>query len=50
MSYKIKSALYFASLVLALITYYHIDNADSIQNNQLEKNLVNTSSIQAYKS
>lgn len=49
MSYKIKSALYFASLVLALITYYHIDNADSIQNNELENNFLNTSTAEVLK-
>lgn len=45
MSYKIKSSLYFASLVLALIVYYHIDNVDSIENNDIENNFANTSNL-----
>ena len=38
MNNKIKSSLYFASLVLAIITYYHIDNTYNIQNNELANN------------
>lgn len=49
MSYKIKSVLYFASLVLALITYYHIDNVNSIQNNELANNFENVSKVEALK-
>jgi hypothetical protein len=49
MSYKIKSVLYFASLVLALITYYHIDNVDSFQNKELANNFENVSSVEAFK-
>ena len=40
MNHKIKSSLYFASLVLALITYYTIDNADSIPNNEMVNNTI----------
>ena len=40
MNHKIKSSLYFASLVLALITYYTIDNADSIPNNEMVHNTI----------
>lgn len=40
MNNKLKSSLYFASLVLALITYYNIDNADNIQNNELANNTI----------
>jgi hypothetical protein len=40
MNHKIKSLLYFASLVLALITYYTMDNTDSIQNNEMVNNTI----------
>lgn len=40
MSHKTKSALYFASLVLAAITYYGIDTFDTIENNQLVENTI----------
>jgi len=49
MSHKIKSTLYFASLVLALITYYHIDSSATTQNNELADNAKNVSTIQALK-
>lgn len=46
MSHKIKSTLYFASLVLALITYYHIDNVNAAPQTELADNLENISTIE----
>lgn len=40
MSHKVKSSLYFASLVLALMTYYTIDSADQVENTQLVENTI----------
>lgn len=40
MSHKIKSSLYFASLLLAVVTYYSINNADTIENTQLVENTI----------
>lgn len=42
MSHKVKSALYFASLLLAVVTYYNIDTTDTIQNTQLAENTIDT--------
>ncbi len=49
MSYKIKSVLYFASLVLALITYYHVNTASTMQNNELANNFENVTNVEALK-
>ena len=38
MSHKIKSSLYFASLVLALVTYYSVLNNNTPQNNEMAQN------------
>ena len=38
MSYKIKSVLYFASFVMALVIYYQIGNSNSIKNSELANN------------
>ena len=46
MNNKLKSSLYFASLVLAIITYYNIDHADNIQNNELANNNIEQVSTQ----
>lgn len=46
MSYKIKSILYFASLVLAIITYYHIDNVNTTSHTELVNNLENVSTFE----
>jgi len=35
MTYKTKSLLYFASLVVAVATYYAIDNTDTLQNTEV---------------
>lgn len=40
MSYKIKSALYLASFVLAVVTYYNFGNVDTIQNTELAENTI----------
>ncbi len=40
MSHKVKSSLYFASLLLALVTYYNINSVDTIQNTELAENTV----------
>ncbi|GAB5476409.1 MAG: hypothetical protein Mars2KO_45080 [Maribacter sp.] len=40
MSHKIKSALYFSSLVLAVMTYYSIDTTETIENTQLVENTI----------
>lgn len=40
MNHKIKSSLYFASLVLALVTYYTIDNSDNIPTNEMANNTI----------
>ncbi len=40
MSYKVKSSLYFASLLLAVITYYNITTKAAIQNTELAENTI----------
>lgn len=40
MNYKTKSLLYFASLVLAVVTYYNIGHADTVQNIELAENTI----------
>lgn len=40
MSYKIKSVLYFASLVLTLVTYYHMDDVRITQTTELVENTI----------
>ncbi len=39
MNYKSKSLLYFASLVLALITYYHVESIENNQNHEMAENI-----------
>lgn len=40
MSYKVKSALYLASLLIAVVTYYNFGNVDTIQNTELAENII----------
>lgn len=40
MNYKAKSFLYFASLVIAMITYYTIGHVDTFQNTELANNIL----------
>lgn len=40
MNYKIKSVLYFATLVIAAITYYNMDNTVDIQKNEIANNTI----------
>lgn len=40
MNHKLKSVLYFASLVIAMITYYNADQADTVQNTELANNTI----------
>jgi hypothetical protein len=40
MSHKVKSSLYFASLMLTVLTYYTISTNDTIQNNELAQNTI----------
>ena len=40
MSYKVKSTLYFASLLLAVVTYYNFRNVDKIQITELVENTI----------
>ena len=40
MNYKVKSIVYFASLVIAVIMYYNVGNADTIQNTDLANNTI----------
>ncbi len=46
MSHKIKSTLYFTSLVLAIITYYHIENVNTASSTELAENVENVSTIE----
>lgn len=47
MSHKTKSSVYFASLVIALITYYNISEVDNAQNTELVENTIeNTTAIE----
>lgn len=38
MSHKVKSALYFASLLLAVVTYHSFNTTDALQNTQVVEN------------
>ncbi len=40
MNYKTKSLMYFASLVLALFTYYHFENNESNEQHKMADNIV----------
>jgi len=40
MNYKIKSVLYFATLVIVAITYYNMDSTVDIQKNELANNTI----------
>lgn len=40
MNYKVKSILYFATLVIAALTYYGMDQEENIQQNQLANNTI----------
>jgi|GEM_PF-3408604 len=40
MSQKVKSTLYFASLVIALIAYANVNEANTVQNNELAENTI----------
>ncbi|WP_171037111.1 hypothetical protein [Maribacter algarum] len=40
MNYKAKSFLYFASLVIAIVSYYNIDNTSDVQNTELAENTI----------
>ncbi|GAB5476411.1 MAG: hypothetical protein Mars2KO_45100 [Maribacter sp.] len=40
MSHKVKSSLYFASLLLAVVTYYSTNTTDIIENRQLVENTI----------
>ncbi len=40
MNYKTKSLLYFASLVLAVVTYYNLDQTDTLQNTELANHTI----------
>lgn len=40
MSHKIKSSLYFASLVLAIVTYYTVESNDTIENTEMAQNTI----------
>jgi hypothetical protein len=45
MSHKAKSSLYFASLLLAVVTYYNTGNTETIQNTELAENTIEQVSI-----
>lgn len=48
MNYKLKSALYFATLVIAAIMYYNMGNTVDIQKNEFANNTIaNVSSSEA---
>jgi len=50
MNYKTKSLLYFTSLVLAVATYYTIDQTDTLQNTELaNQTIAHVSSPEALK-
>lgn len=40
MNHRVKSFLYFASLVIAVVSYYTVENADSVQNTELANNTI----------
>jgi len=40
MNPKVKSFLYFATWVIAVITYYNMDNADTFKNAELANNTI----------
>ena len=40
MSHKLKSTIYFASLVIAMVTYYNISSNNSIQNTEMAENSI----------
>lgn len=40
MNHKTKSFLYFASLVIAVVTYYNTFNTDTVQNIELAENTI----------
>lgn len=44
MNIKVKSSLYFASLLIAMITYYNIGQADAHENKQLVQNITEQAS------
>lgn len=46
MNHKTKSFLYFANLVLAVVTYYTIEHADTVQNNELANHTIEQVSTQ----
>ena len=49
MNYKAKSLVYFASLVLAVVTYYNIEHTDTVQNTELAENTIeNVSTKEAF--
>jgi len=40
MNYKVKSILYFATLVIAALTYYSMDQGETPQQDQLANNTI----------
>ncbi|MFK7812762.1 MAG: hypothetical protein AB8B59_09725 [Maribacter sp.] len=46
MSYKTKSFFYFASFLIAIVTYYNIGNTDTVQNTELAENTIENVSLQ----
>lgn len=49
MTYKIKSALYLASLVLTLFTNYYINQTNDMQARELANNIETVSNSEALK-
>ncbi len=45
MSHKLKSSLYFATLVLALISYYNMDQAKQNEEQKLVENTLEQASV-----
>jgi len=46
MNFKVKSFMYFATLVLAVLAYHNMNNANTVQNTELAENTVENVSIQ----
>lgn len=40
MNHKVKSFLYFASLVIAVVLYYNVDTTNTFQNTELANNTI----------